>query len=112
MKMLPHYPAVLAFAYQHRYITAQQLHRHFADQINSYTTAKWQARKLVEHGYLATARPARTGSTASTSTSSLPKASTWSPKLSPPNPANLGNRPPANNDAWPAAAAYSTCNTK
>lgn len=59
LTLLPHYPAVVAFVWEHRFATTDQVHRAFARTINSGRTARHQTQQLVRHRYLAAA-PART----------------------------------------------------
>lgn len=59
LKLQAHYPALVGFVWERRFATAGQVYRAFTGTINSYFTAHYQCRRLVEHGYLAVA-PART----------------------------------------------------
>lgn len=54
-RMLPHYPAVVEFVYQNRYVTAVQVQRRFATWLRSPRTAQYQLASLVQAGYLGTA---------------------------------------------------------
>lgn len=48
----PHYPALIAFVWQHRYATLAQIHRRFSTIIKSRRTLSYQVRKLTAAGYL------------------------------------------------------------
>ncbi len=51
-RLLPHYPAVVEFIYNHRYATGFQIQKQFNDYMASQRTSQYQLANLVDLGYL------------------------------------------------------------
>ena len=51
-RLLPHYPAVVEFVYNHRYATGFQIQKQFTDYMGNQRTSQYQLGKLVDLGHL------------------------------------------------------------
>lgn len=52
-RLLPHYPAVVEFTYNHRFVTGWHIQRRFRDYMRSPRTSQYQLANLVRLGFLA-----------------------------------------------------------